>query len=133
MKRLIPFVLLVVILSSCYVDAVEPRYDERNRIVGYYEVEEYSETFHDFTYYSMRISKSGYYNEVYLHNFYAADITVYATLNYDRITIPFQMVDGFEVEGTGSIYGGELTLNYRVKDVYNNTRADYCETTAWLE
>jgi hypothetical protein len=133
MKRLIVFVFLALSLSACYVDTVEPRYDPRDRILGYYEVEEYSETYNDFTYYSMQITKSGYDREIYLHNFYAADIDVYAILNYDKITIPFQIVDGYEIEGVGTVFGDELNLNYSVRDRYNGTRKDYCETVAWFE
>jgi hypothetical protein len=133
MKTCILLFFSAFMISSCTFYEVEPRYDERDRIVGYYEVEEYSETYDDYTLYDMRISKSGYHREIYFHNFYAADIRVYAKLEYDRITIPFQVVDGYEVEGVGTLYGNELSLSYRVKDVYNNSRTDFCETKAWLE
>src|SRR5688572_11989974 len=128
MKRLILLFVPVVLLTSCYFEEVQPRYDDRDRIVGYYDVEEYSETYHDITYYSMKISKSGYYNEIYLNNFYAADIRVYATVDYNTIRIPFQVVDGYEVEGTGTVYGSEINFNYRVKDLYSNSYTDFCET-----
>jgi hypothetical protein len=119
--------------GACTVETVEPRYDPRDKIVGYYEVEEFSKTYNDITHYSIHIYKSGYYGEVFLDNFYAADLRVYAILDYDRITIPFQIVDGYEIDGAGSIHGNELDLNYRVKDRYNNSRTDYCETTAWFD
>lgn len=120
-------------ITGCTVDYVEPRYDERDRIVGYYDVEEFSETYNDITYYSMRISKSGYSREIYLHNFYAADIRIYAVLEFDKIRIPFQVVDGYEVEGVGTIYGSEIQLSYRVKDRYSNTATDFCKTTARMD
>jgi hypothetical protein len=131
MKNLISFAALILIASSCTFYDVEPRYDNRDKFVGYYDVEEYSETFDDITHYEMRISKSGHDREVYLHNFYAADLLVYAIVSFDDIRIPFQVVDGYEIEGSGTLYRDELNLSYRVKDLYDNSFSDYCETVAW--
>jgi hypothetical protein len=133
MKPLIMLFLTALTLTSCYVESVEPRYDARDRIVGNYEVEEYSETYNDFTYYSLYISKSRYVDEIFLDNFYGTEISVHATLAYDKITIPFQVVNGYEIDGVGTIYGNEIELSYRVKDRYNNTRADFCETKATFD
>lgn len=131
MKKLTVFILLLVVVASCNYDDVEPRYDYRDKFVGYYDVEEFSETYNDITYYEMRISKSRYRDEVYLHNFYASDLRVYARVNYDNIRIPFQVVDGYEIEGSGTLFHNELNLTYRVKDLYDNAISDYCETVAW--
>lgn len=131
MKKLIPFAALIFIASSCTFYDVEPRYDNRNNFVGLYDVEEYSETFKDLTYYEIRISKSRYDREIYIDNFYAADLRVYAIVSFDDIRIPFQVVDGYEIEGTGTLAYRELVLNYRVRDIYSNSMADYCETVAW--
>lgn len=122
-----------MIFSACTETYYEPRYDPRDRVVGYYEVEEYSDTFDDITYYSLRISKSGYDDELYLNNFYAVNIRVYAILDDNYIRIPWQVVDGYEIEGSGTVHRNKLHLNYRVKDRYNHTPADYCETTAWFD
>lgn len=131
MKSLISFTALVLLATSCTFYDVEPRYDSRDKFVGYYDVEEYSETYNDMTFYEMRISKSGYDREIYLNNFYGADIRVYATVSFDEIRIPYQVVDGYEIEGSGSIYRNELSLSYRVKDLYDDSVSDFCETTAW--
>jgi len=131
MKKLIVFGALILVASSCTFYEVEPRYDSRDKFVGYYDVEEYSETYNDITYYEMHISKSRYSHEIYLDNFYAADIRVYATVTFDDIRIPFQIVDGYEIEGSGTLYQNELNLTYRVKDTYEHSVADYCETVAW--
>lgn len=131
MKSLISFTALVLLATSCTFYDVEPRYDSRDKFVGYYDVEEYSETYNDITFYEMRISKSGYGREIYLNNFYGADIRVYATVSFDEIRIPYQVVDGYEIEGSGSIYRNELSLSYRVKDLYDDSVSDFCETTAW--
>lgn len=131
MKKLILFTVLIVFASSCTFYDVEPRYDSREKFLGYYDVEEFSETYNDVTYYEMRISKSRYDREIYLDNFYAADLRVYATVSFDDIRIPFQIVDGYEIEGSGTLHRDELNLSYRVKDIYDNSIADYCETVAW--
>jgi hypothetical protein len=131
MKRFIVFVLPIMLLSGCDINIIEPVYDSRDNVTGHYDVEEYSETYNDMTYYSLRISKSSYSNrEVYLHNFYAVDIRVYATLDYDKIRIPYQVVDGYEVEGVGTLNGDELTLSYRIKDLHGYTHSDFCESVA---
>jgi hypothetical protein len=130
MKSLITLFFTALIFTSCIVETVEPRYDSRDRIVGYYDVEEYSETYNGYTYYSLRIYKSHYAKEIYLDNFYAAEISIYASVDYDKITIPYQFVEGYEVEGVGTIIGNEIEFSYRVKDRYNNTRSDFCETVA---
>ena len=131
MKNLIAFAALILVAASCNDDDVAPRYDDRNKFVGYYDVEEYSETYHEVTTYEMRISKSRYDREIYIDNFYASDLRVYAIVNDDEIRIPFQIVDGFEIEGSGRLYLDELNLTYRVKDTYDYSVADYCETVAW--
>ena len=119
---------LLLVMASCDITIVEPRYDSRDRMVGYYDVEEYSETYNDYTHYTIHVSKD--YNStytIYLHNFYGADISVFARVEYDRITIPYQVVDGYEIEGVGNLSGSQLSLNYRVKDLYQNSRTDFCE------
>lgn len=131
MKNLILFTAVVFLVSSCTFYDVEPRYDSREQFVGYYEVEEYSETYDDITYYEMRISKSRHDREIYLDNFYASDLRVYATVSLNDIRIPFQVVDGYEIEGSGTLYHDELNLSYRVKDLYDHSVSDYCETVAW--
>jgi hypothetical protein len=65
-----------------------------------------------------------------LNNFYALDISVYAYLNGDRISIPQQTIDGYKISGVGTYLGSEISLSYSVKDTYENTVTDYCETMA---
>jgi hypothetical protein len=130
MKQLLLVLSAAFVFSACSIDPIEPRYDSRNKIVGHYNVEEYSETYNDYTHYSLRISKSTYAGEIYLNNFYAAGISVYGVVDYDKIRMPLQVVDGYEVEGVGTIYGNEITFSYRVKDLYNHSYSDFCKTTA---
>jgi hypothetical protein len=132
MKRLLFFSLVVTLLTSCEFYYLEPRYDARTRIIGSHEVEEYSETFNDYTDYSIHIGRSGSYgDEIYIDNFYGIDIRVYATLSNDKIDIYRQVVDGYEIEGVGTVYNNEIHFNYRVKDLVTGIRTDYCEATAW--
>jgi hypothetical protein len=131
MKQLLPLIALLLLVSACDVYVVEPRYDARDKVIGQYDAEEYSETYNDITTYSLSIRKSGYSREIVIDNFYASNIRIYAFLDYDRITIPFQVVDGFEVEGTGVVYDGYVTLQYRVKDTFSNSYSDFCNVEAW--
>lgn len=132
MKTFIGFFLGLGMLASCDVYVTEPAIDYRNRIIGLYEVEEYSETYDEYTYYDFSISKSSYSRrEIYLDNFYASGLEVYAYVDKDRITIPFQSVKGYEIEGTGYVYRDEIQLNYRVKDVYHEHYTDFCDTQAY--
>ena len=131
MIRLLPIVLIALLVSSCDVYVPEPRYDARDKVIGRYDVEEFRETYNQVTAYSIYVRKSGYNREIYIDNFYASNIRVYAYLDYDRITIPFQIVDGYEVEGAGTVYGSSLSMHYRVKDTFTNSYSDFCETDAW--
>jgi hypothetical protein len=131
MKKLIPFVVVIMLGTSCTFYDVEPRYDSRDQFLGSYDVEEYSQTYDETTYYDMRISKSPYDREVYLDNFYAADLRIHASISFDNIRIPYQIADGYEIEGSGTMDEDQLSLTYRVTDTYNHTVTDYCETVAW--
>jgi hypothetical protein len=131
MIRLLPILLIALIATSCDVYVPEPRYDVRDKVVGRYDVEEYSETYNQVTAYSIYIGRSRYNREIYIDDFYASNIRVYAYLDYDRITIPFQIINGYEVEGAGTVYGSSISMHYRVKDTYTNSYADFCETDAW--
>lgn len=130
MKKLIGFPSLVILLSSCVYYDVEPRYD-RDRFIGFYDVEEYSQTYGDMTYYEMRITRARHTHEVYLDNIYLEGLRVYAKVDYNRIRIPLQVVNGYEIEGSGNIHRNELRLDYRVTDLYSHDPTDFCEVVAW--
>lgn len=133
MKGFIFFALLIG-LSACEFNYYDPVYDARDRIVGRYEMEEYSETYNDLTNYTLWIERSNRSaGAIWIDNFYAVNIRVRATYSYDRITIPWQTVNGYEVEGTGTVYGSRIVFTYRVKDLYSNSRADYLDATAYRD
>jgi hypothetical protein len=131
MKRLLFFSLLIG-LSACEFYYVEPRYDHRDRIVGTHDVKEYSETYNDHAYYTIDIVRSGNYgDEIFIDNFYGVGIRVRALYSNNKITIQRQTINGYEVEGVGTVYSNEIDFHYSVRDKYSNTRTDYCEALAW--
>lgn len=133
MKRLFFFALLVG-LSGCEFYYHDPVYDSRDRIIGRYDMEEYSETYNDITYYTMWIERSGSRSDaIWIDNFYAVGIRVKAYVSYDKITILRQVINGYEVEGVGTVYGSRISFSYRVKDMYNNYRTDFLDGTAFKD
>jgi hypothetical protein len=131
MKKILPFILILVGFTACEFYYVEPAYDSRSRIVGSYDAEEYSETYNDYVNYSIYIERGYQSNEIYIRNFYGVEISIKAYVDYDRITIYRQVVNGYEIEGAGTIYGNSISFHYHVKDLVTNSRTDYCELTAW--
>lgn len=124
------FSLIVLIASGCDIYMIEPAYDSRDRMIGQYDVEEYSNTYKEWIYYSIRISKGASRERIYIDNFYGSNISVYAFVEYDRITIPYQVVKGYAIEGVGTFQSNYLNLNYSVRDIYANSYTDFCETEA---
>lgn len=133
MKRILPVVFVAMTMTSClYV--VEPRVDYRDRVVGYYAVDEYSQTYYNWTAYSIRISRSSQgYDVINIDNFYASGLRVKAYVRQDVITIPYQVVDGFEIEGSGVILGRTMHLDYSVIDRYEWGPTDYLDAEAIRE
>lgn len=133
MKRSLFFISAIILMTSC-VDYhyTEPVYDARDRVVGYYEVEEFSQTYQELISYDIYVSKGRYTNnEIFLDDFYAANTRVLAYVDADRITIPLQVTNGYEIRGSGWVNNGRLTLDYRVKDLERRTYTDYCEAIAY--
>lgn len=131
MKTLFAALMGVFLLVSCTDYDTVPARDYRERVIGYYDVEEYSETYDEHIYYDMYVSKAYYIDEIYLEDIYSENTRVRAIFDYDRITIPLQITAGFEFEGSGVYYNGKLELNYRVRDTYHHTYSDYCSTVAY--
>jgi hypothetical protein len=132
MKAIIPLVLLFA-LSACNLYVVEPRYDARDRIIGHYSVDEYSQTYDDYAYYGIHIYAGHGRDGIFIDNLYGTGVRVKAYVSYDHITIPFQIVSGFEFEGTGTIHGHALDLNYSVYDLYQGGPVDFLDADAWPE
>lgn len=132
-KRSLLFLLVLISLASCetYIIESERPVRSRDRIIGSHYAEEYSETYNEYYEYSVWISAGNRSNEIYIENLYLDGLAVYARVSYDAITIPFQVIDGYEIEGVGNIFGDQIDLNYYVRDRYENTVKDFCETTLW--
>ena len=118
MKNLLLFGT-ILFLGGCEIYLFEdPFVDERDLFVGNYQVEEYSQITEQHYTYSMTIRKSCCNSrEIKISNFYGVGISVKAIVNNNRLTIPLQMVDGFEVDGTGKMSFGKLALTYVVRDL----------------
>ncbi|CAN0489924.1 unnamed protein product, partial [Phaeothamnion confervicola] len=101
MKRSLLFLLVLISLASCDTYYVEPErpYHWRNQIVGSHYADEYSETYHEYYEYDVWISSGSRSNEVYIENLYMDGLSIYATVSYDAIIIPLQIIDCYEIEG----------------------------------
>ena len=135
MKKLVFGVVMALVFTGCnvYVEEEPVPYDVRDRFVGTYEIEEYSELLDAISYFNVRISKD-YYDDyvIYLDNFYGSGFEVYAEVTGNKIRIPFQRVGFYEIEGYGSIYQGELSLTYSVEDIDSYYDSyDYCESIGY--
>lgn len=134
MKRLLPFALLLL-LASCEIYLLEDpnAWDDRDLFVGSYEVDEYSQTTELRYAYNMHIRKSCCRSdEVKISNFYGADLTVRAYINNNRITIPLQQTEGYEIEGTGKMVGGRLEMTFFARDILAfPTFTDFVDIEGW--
>jgi hypothetical protein len=134
MKKLLGFILLVTFLASCDVIVVDPQpaYDQRDKFTGNYDIEEYSSTYDEYWEYGLSIYKSGHGTDVMIDNFYNSGLRVYGNVSGNRVYIPWQTVDGFEIQGEGFLNGSKLTLTYQVRDTYeHHSPNDFCSATGW--
>lgn len=126
------FIAVLIGLSACEFYYYDPYANPVSRMEGRYSVSDYSETYNNYISYTIWIEASNRATqEVRIDNFYGANIRVYATVNYNKITIWRQTVNGYTVEGTGTIYGDEISFTYSVRDNWSNSKTDFCEATAW--
>ena len=89
--------------------------DNIDQITGIYDVDEWSETLEAQSFFQLSIYRNSTRNgKIYIENFYNAGIEVYAEVNGYKIQIPLQQVGFYEIEGMGSFYEGELTMEYSV-------------------
>lgn len=135
MKRSLLFLLVLISLASCetYIIESEQPYRSRDRILGSHFVEDYSRTYNEYYEYNVWLAAGNRSNEIYIDNLYMDGLSVYARVSYDAIIIPFQVIDGYEIEGSGTIYSDQIALNYYVRDRYENTVKDFCEATLWRD
>ncbi|UII25320.1 hypothetical protein LVD15_18700 [Fulvivirga maritima] len=133
-KQLLYIIPIAILLASCEVVVVEEPVisNARDQFLGYYEVDEYSTTFDEYVYYNMDVVRGEYRDEVFLTNFYGANIDVLAEVNGNSIYIPSQRVDGYYIQGNGRINGNQLVINFNVDDYYDHhVPTNYCELVAY--
>ncbi len=131
MKKYLLGIAVIVLISSCNVTIIEDPYDPRDNFLGRFEAEEYSETLDVYSYFNLRILKNTdpYSREIYLQNFYGADIEVYGEVNGSKLTIPRQVVGYYIIEGLGTVDFDQVVMTYTVEDTYPGSRlVDYCNT-----
>lgn len=132
MKTLVYAVAILVLATSCdvyYVDPV-PAYDPRDKFVGAYDINEYSSTYDEYWEYGVSIYKSGG-DEIVIDNFYNSGLRVYATVRGSQLYIPWQTIDGYELQGDGYISGNKLVITYKVRDTYTHGAWDFCDASGW--
>ncbi len=135
MKKLY-YLFLLLALSGCEIyifdDPGYEAYDQREFFTGRYEVQEYSFTYESHYTYQMSVSIVwNSPNEVTLDGLYGLSLPVYAVVDYDKLTIPLQQQDGYEIEGTGKLRGNRLEINYVVRDLLQQpVVSDFLEAEA---
>ncbi len=132
MRRWIPLFCLALIAMSCEVTVVEPApYDEVSEYLGTWNMDEYSDTFRSEHYYQIYIIRSRA-NYVYLKNFYDEGLVVRAEVRSGRLIIPAQIVNGYEIEGSGNRYDNRIDFNYSVfHRSYHPRITDFCQSVAY--
>ena len=129
--KTLSFIAFAVALASCEIIVVDSDYDQVNLADGAYQVEEYSQTYNQNFHYSVWINQLGGSSVLYIDNFYDQEITVRAEVIGRKLYIRKQFVDGYEIEGSGTIWSGKIQLDYSIIDVYSHRPTDYCEATLY--
>lgn len=129
LKTILLAATLAIILSSCE----KTEYDERNRFVGRYNVEEYySAPLNSFANFESRIKKSETHDdEIIITNFYDTGYEVFAIVTGSKIYIDPQTIGIYTFEGLGSLSNNVLTIGYDVtitrpsSTIYHYVEATY--------
>jgi len=111
--------LSVAVLWSCDSDDD----DERSKFIGRYEVEEQSlETHSPRDDYEVNIIRdTGSQSLVIISNFYNYDVDVYARVDGNEIFVEEEVHNVFEFNGSGTLSGTVLTMDYTVTSVSEDT------------
>ncbi len=128
--KTISSIVLVATLASCDIIVVDSDFNQVNLVPGEYLVEEHSRTYNQNFNFAVWVNQSGV-NTVYIDNFYDQEITVRAEVIGRRLYIRKQFIDGFAIEGSGTIWGNKIQLDYSVDDMYSQKPIDYCEATLY--
>jgi len=137
MKARYLFILLsLVTLTSCeiIIHNEEPIFfDQRDKFTGSFRLEEVSNTYNEIAEYSISIYKSSHDTDVvFIRNFYGVNIEAMAIVRGDKLILPLQEIDGYEIEGEVWYHIGELEFDYVVRDITRHQIInDYCTAVAW--
>ena len=90
-------------------------------------------TYNEIAEYSISIYKSSHDTDVvFIRNFYGVNIEAMAILRGDKLILPLQEIDGYEIEGEVWYHIGELEFDYVVRDITRHQNInDYCTAVAW--
>ncbi len=97
--------------------------DERSKFTGRYEVEEQSlETYSSRPDYEVSIIRdTGSQSLVIITNFYNYDLDVYARVDGNQLFVEEEIQGLFEFNGSGTLSGTVITLDYTVTSVSGDT------------
>ncbi len=103
------FILIAIFLSACAQDDFT---DIRDNISGNWRCQENSNLFGE-QYYDVNISKSdSIETEILIYNFFDRKQDVRVTVEGNSLTIPIQIVDNWEISGTGEISTDYKTISW---------------------
>jgi len=136
MKKYLLFAVLII-MAGCDIYIVDEPYvvyDDRDMFVGNYHINEFSQTTEQSYNYNVHILKSCCdTQEIRITNFYGSELEVYALVNDNRLTIPLQRVDGYEIEGTGKMDYDKLVFTFVVRDLYAYpVFTDFVDAEGWM-
>jgi hypothetical protein len=135
MKKLLFFLTFTSIMTACeFIYVEDTGTDNIFRLTGTYRVDEYSRKYQNYYQYSIWVSRSNHSHCVRIDNVYDEGMSVEASVYGTTIEIPYQIVNGFAIEGTGYWNTDHINLNYTIVDTYSPySRKDFCDLSGWRE
>ncbi|MDH5367069.1 MAG: hypothetical protein OEW67_08790 [Cyclobacteriaceae bacterium] len=135
-KYIVITLILVFALSGCEIIIQNEGaiyIDNRDKFLGNYRIEEFSDTYNEISEYSIYISKSLQDADViYIDNFYGVNIDIFVIVSGNKMTIPLQEINNYEIEGEGWYEYDKLHFDYVVRDLTRyHVINDYCSAVAW--
>jgi len=114
-RKFNPVLIALALLALTFGACGKYEYDERDRFVGRYEVEEYYYYLNTYSYFDSSIEKSDdYEDEVIITNFFDTGYDVYGVVEGSKIYIDPQTIGMYTFEGYGSLSDNTITINYEV-------------------
>jgi hypothetical protein len=135
MKKLLIFLVFTSSMTACeFIYVEDTATDSLFRMSGTYRVEEYSRKYQNYHRYSIWVARSSHRHGLRIDNVYDEGLTVEASVYGTTIEIPYQVVNGFAIEGTGYWESDHISLDYTIVDTYSpNSRMDFCDLSGWRD